>query len=109
VESFKFKDVNNQQFRYFLSGFDKGFGKWTNASLKEYTNLKVGTYAFQVQSFDARGEIVTSQPLKVIVTPPFSKSLFPRIFYFVFGISILYKIYRFQRQYYRGKQARLEQ
>ncbi|MDZ7605916.1 MAG: hypothetical protein U5K79_10110 [Cyclobacteriaceae bacterium] len=30
VESFKFKDVNNQQFRYQLSGFDAGFGAWTN-------------------------------------------------------------------------------
>ncbi len=109
VESFKFKDVNNQQFRYHLSGFDEGFGEWTNTSLKEYTNLKVGTYTFQVQSFDTRGEIVTSQPLQVIVTPPFYKSLFARIIYFVFGISILYQIYRFQRQYYRGKQARLEQ
>jgi len=109
VESFKFKDVNNQQFRYHLSGFDEGFGNWTNTSLKEYTNLKVGTYTFHVQTFDSRGEIVTSRPLEVIVTPPFYKSLFARILYFVLGISILYQIYRFQRQYYRVKNAKLEQ
>jgi DNA-binding CsgD family transcriptional regulator len=109
VESFKFKDVNNQQFRYHLSGFDEGYGKWTNTSLKEYTNLKIGTYIFQVQTFDSRGEIVTSQPLQVIVTPPFYKSLFARILYFILSISILFLIYRFQRQYYRGKNARLEQ
>jgi len=109
VESFKFKDVNNQQFRYHLLGFDEDFGKWTNTSLKEYTNLKVGTYTFRVQTFNSRGEIVTSQPLQVIVTPPFYKSLAARIIYFLVGISILYLIYRFQRQYYRGKNARLEQ
>lgn len=109
VESFKFKDVNNQQFRYHLSGFDDDFGKWTNASVKEYTNLKVGTYTFLVQTFDSRGEIITSKPLQVIVTPPFYKSLIARILYFVLGISILYQIYRLQRQYYTGKQVRLEQ
>lgn len=109
VESFKFKDVNNQQFRYHLSGFDDGYGKWTNTSVKEYTNLKVGTYTFLVQTFDSRGEIITSKPLQVIVTPPFYKSTIARILYFVLGISVLYQIYRIQRQYYRGKQIRLEQ
>lgn len=109
VESFKFKDVNNQQFRYHLSGFDEGFGAWTKAGLKEYTNLKFGTYSFQVQTFDSRGEIVTSKPLQVIVTPPFYKSIVARIVYFILGLSVLYFLYRLQRQYYRGKQLKLEQ
>jgi len=109
VESFKFKDVNNQQFRYHLSGFDEDFGLWSNASFKEYSNLKVGRYEFQVQTFNSRGEIVTSKPLVVVVVPPFYKSLFARILYAVLGISILYLIYRSQRKYYRGKQARLEE
>jgi DNA-binding CsgD family transcriptional regulator len=109
VESFKFKDVNNQQFRYYLSSFDEDFGSWTTASFKEYSNLKVGTYKFQVQTFTSRGEIVTSKPFMVIVVPPFYKSLVARILYLLAGISILYLIYRLQRQYYRGKQSRLEQ
>ncbi len=109
VESFKFKDVNNQQFRYHLSGFDEGFGEWTNASIKEYTNMKVGTYTFQVQTFDSRGEIVTSQPFQIIVNPPFYKSFLARILYFLLGLFILFQIYRFQQQYFRGKQMRLEQ
>ncbi len=109
VESFKFKDINNQQFRYNLIGFDKGFGKWTNTSVKEYTNLKAGTYEFQVQSFDSKGEIVTSKPLVIVVTPPFFKSLTARILYIVLGLSILVQVYRLQRQYYKRKQVKLEQ
>jgi ligand-binding sensor domain-containing protein/DNA-binding CsgD family transcriptional regulator len=109
IESFKFKDVNNQQFRYQLSGFDEEFGEWTNAFVKEYTNLKVGTYTFQVQTYDSRGEIVSSQPLQVIVTPPFYKSLYARILYFFLGIAILFLMYNFQRKYYKAKQSHLEQ
>ncbi|MDZ7605915.1 MAG: hypothetical protein U5K79_10105 [Cyclobacteriaceae bacterium] len=45
----------------------------------------------------------------MIVVPPFYKSLVARILYLVLAISILYMIYRLQRQYYRGKQLRLEQ
>lgn len=109
VESFKFKDVINQQFRYRLSGFDEDFGEWTTASLKEYTNLKVGTYTFHVETFNFRGEVITSQPLVVIVKPSFYKSPLARLLYALAGIFILYYIYRLQRQYYRGKQSRLEQ
>jgi DNA-binding CsgD family transcriptional regulator len=69
----------------------------------------MGTYSFQVQTFDSRGEIVTSKPLQIIVTPPFYKSLLARIVYFIFGLSLLYLLYRLQRQYYRGKQLKLEQ
>lgn len=109
VESFKFKDVSNQQFRYHLSGFDEGYGEWTTASIKEYTNLKVGSYQFRAQTFNSRGEIVISQPLMVEVSPAFYKSSLARLIYFVLAVLILYQIYRFQRQYYRAKQARMEQ
>ncbi len=109
VESFKFKDVSNQQFRYYLSGFDETYGEWTSASLKEYTNLRVGSYQFYVQAFNSKGEIVTSQPLLVEVSPAFYKSPLARFIYFVLVVLALYMIYRFQRQYYRRKQVRMEQ
>ncbi len=109
VESFKFKDVSNQQFRYYLSGFDETYGEWTSANLKEYTNLRVGSYHFYVQAFNSKGEIVISQPLLVEVSPAFYKSPLARFIYFVLVVLALYMIYRFQRQYYRRKQARMEQ
>lgn len=109
VETFKFRDVSNQPFRYHLSGFDEGFGAWTTASLKEYTNLKVGTYSFQVQTLNSRGEIVTGQPLRIEVTPSFYNSPLARVIYAVLAGLILFQLYRFQRQYYRAKQSKLEQ
>jgi len=109
VESFKFKDVSNQQFRYRLSGFDEDFGMWTTSGIKEYANLKAGTYEFHVQTFNSRGEVISSLPLLIEVAPAFYKSHFAWLLYFAFAIFVLYQIYRFQRQYYRGKQLRMEQ
>ncbi len=109
VESFKFKDVNNQQFRYYLNGFDEDYGAWTTSSIKEYTNLRVGSYQFYVQAFNSKGEIVTSQPLLVDVSPAFYKSPLARLIYFALIVLVLLQIYRFQRQYYRRKQAKMEQ
>lgn len=109
VESFKFKDVSNQQFRYYLNGFDETYSAWTTASLKEYTNLRVGRYEFYVQAFNSKGEIVTSQPLLVEVSPAFYKSPLALLIYLLFVLLALFLIYRFQRQYYRRKQVRMEQ
>ena len=108
VESFKFKDVSNQQFRYYLSGFDEGFGVWTTVSFKEYTNLNAGTYTFQVETLNSHGEIVISQPLRIEVSPSFYKTPLARMIYLMVGLFILYLFYRFQRQYYRRKQSKLE-
>lgn len=109
IESFKFKDVSNQQFRYYLAGFDEDYGSWTTSGVKEYTNLKVGHYTFQVQTFTSRGEVITGRPLRIEVTPAFYKSPLARLVYSVLAIFVLYQIYRVQRQYYRNKQRKLEQ
>ena len=109
VGSFKFKDVNNQQFRYFLKGFDEEYGDWSNTTIKEYTNLTEGDYEFYVQTYNYLGEVVTSHPLKVKVNPPWYKTLLAKVLYIGFVFFILYLIIRYQRQYYKGKASRMEQ
>jgi len=108
VESFKFKDVNNKQFRYFLKGFDEAYGVWSNATLKEYTNLKEGNYELYVQMLNYLGETVTSKPLAIEVNPPFFKSTAAKIFYVILIIAVLFQGYIFQRRRYKGKEKRLE-
>ena len=108
VESFKYKDVNNRQFRYFLKGFEDDYGDWSNVTFKEYTNLKEGTYEFFVQTSNYLGEIITSEPISIQVVPPFFKSFTARILYVVLIITVIFLIYRLQRQYYKGKQMRME-
>ncbi len=109
VETFNFKDVNNRQFRYYLKGFDKDYGGWSNTTIKEYTNLKEGSYEFYVQTFNHLGEIVTSRPVGVEVYPPIFNSLTARILYIALGILMLAQIYRIQRKRYKGKALKMEQ
>ncbi|HBH05198.1 MAG TPA: hypothetical protein DDX92_01180 [Flavobacteriales bacterium] len=108
VESFKFKDVNNRQFRYFLKGFDTGYSDWSNVTFKEYTNLETGKYEFYVQTSNYLGEIVTSDPVVIEVNPPFFKSFYAKILYTIIFIILFVLIYRLQRQYYKNKQMRAE-
>ncbi|HMQ60176.1 MAG TPA: hypothetical protein PKE06_05865 [Flavilitoribacter sp.] len=108
VEAFRFNEVNNQQFRYYLKGFDEGYGEWTNSPVKEYTNLTEGDYEFIVQTKSYLGQVITSNPLLLRVKPPFYRSLTARILYVALTILILALIFRYQRRYYKRKAREVE-
>lgn len=109
VESFQFKEVHNHQFRYFLKGFDEDYGEWTNSPTKEYTNLQEGQYEFYPQKLNYYGEIVTGQPVTLIVKPPFYKSLFAKVFYVIAGLLILFIAFVLQRSKYKRRTAKIEE
>ena len=108
IESFHFQDVNNQQFRYVLKGFDEDYGEWTNATTKEYTNLKEGDYEFVAQTRNYLGETTTSLPFFVEVKPPFFRSPLAKALYVLLGIAALLLISRYQKQKYKKKAKKIE-
>ncbi|MBK8566875.1 MAG: hypothetical protein IPN76_26995 [Saprospiraceae bacterium] len=108
VEAFQFNEVNNQQFRYFLKGFDEDYGEWTYATAKEYTNLKEGEYEFSVQTKNYLGKTITSQPLRLKVKPPFHRSLFARILYVALGVLSLLMVSKLQKHRYSLKALAVE-
>lgn len=108
VEAFQFNEVSDQQFRYFLKGFDDDYGEWTNATSKEYTNLKEGDYEFSVQSRNFLGEIITSTPLQLRVAPPFHRSMPARFLYVLLGLGVLVLVSRLQKQRYRQRALAVE-
>ncbi|TRX54805.1 hypothetical protein FNH22_18805 [Fulvivirga sp. M361] len=109
VESFKFKGASDQQFRYFLKGFDKNYGEWTNTTTKEYTNMREGEYELLVQTLNYLGETVTSTPLLLKVTPPFYRSLVAKILYVALATLMLTLAYRFQKQRLRRKEEKMNE
>ena len=109
IESFQFNEVSNQQFRYFLKGFDDDYGEWTNTATKEYTNLREGEYEFFAQTRNHLGETVTSQRLLFQVRPPLHRSLFAKILYAVIGLSVIFLVSRLQRHRFKQKAKALEE
>ncbi len=109
IEAFQFNEVNNQQFRYYLKGFDEGYGEWTNSPTKEYTNLTEGEYEFIVQTKNYLGQIVTSQPLLLEVKPPFHRSMLAMFLYVILGILALLLVSRRQKRHYKRKTQQVEE
>ena len=108
VESFQFNGGYNQEFRYFLMGFDDSYTDWVTTSTKEYSNLKEGNYEFIVQTRNHLGEITTSQPLVLHVKPPFYRSTFTKTLYFVLSLLVLYLLFKYQSQRYKKKTKKIK-
>jgi hypothetical protein len=108
VESFQFNEINNQEFRYFLKGLDKDFEPWVNTSFKEYSNLREGDYEFLFQTRNHLGEIMTSKPYFVTVSPPFHRSNLVKVIFVILGLLTLFLISRFQKQRYKYKAEEIE-
>ncbi len=109
VESFNLNAMNNQEFRFFLKGFDEDYGEWTNMPVKEYTNLTNGKYEFYAQTRNYFGEIITSQKFLFIIKPPFHRSTLGKICFAILGCIFLLWASRIQKQRYLKKAQIIEE
>lgn len=112
--SFEFSALNynssgNNQFMYFLEGFEEKWGAAGNQRMATYTNLFPGTYIFRVKGcnndgvWNEEGVAIT-----IIIKPPFWLTWW---FYSLASISIilmLYLIYKWRVRLIKNKNSQLE-
>lgn len=101
---------DKNQFSYYLKGFDEknNWSEWTSETLKEYNYLKEGKYVFHLKSrnvFMNEGNMIKYY---FKVSPPFYRSIFAYIFYFVVSVSILYFIVKWNIKRLKIANIRLE-
>ena len=109
VESYNFKEFNNQQFRYFLKGFDNKFSEWGTSTTKEYTNLKEGNYEFHVQALNYLGKETAGLPVLIKVEPPFYRTIYAKVFYVVLLILVFIAMYRYQKTRIKKKSRKIDE
>lgn len=81
------------RYRYRLEGFDEDWVERTDVSSATYTNLKAGTYKFEVEAVGPLGEFSTMRSIKIKILPPWWKSNLFYIIISVFGLAIAYVAY----------------
>ncbi len=96
------------EFSYMLENFDKNWSAWSQKNEKEYTNLPNGEYTFMVKTRLKNGEVSPVFNYKFRIHPPWYKSIWAYLFYYVFASALLYVIYYFQKRKFAHQQARHE-
>jgi DNA-binding CsgD family transcriptional regulator len=78
-----FEGGNETRYSYMLEGFDNEWSEWQPESVKEYTNLPDGDYAFRVRAKNRYGVISEAESVKFIVQSPWYKTIIAIVLYII--------------------------
>ena len=104
-----FNSSQNNQYAYWLEGFDKTWFYSNNQRSATYTNLNPGTYVFRVKGsnndnvWNERGTYI-----KIIITPPYWKTWWFNLISILLALALLYLIYIWRTSLIRTKNTILE-
>ena len=104
-----FNSSQNNQYAYWLEGFDKTWFYSTNQRTATYTNLNPGTYIFHVKGsnndnvWNERGSYI-----KIIITPPYWKTWWFNLISIALALTLLYLIYIWRTSLIRKQNNILE-
>ena len=122
--SAEFENSESVLYSYQLEPFDEDWSKWSNVTMKEYTNLREGTYTINVKVKNSYGVESTPAALKFSISPPWYRHVLAYILYFLAFVLTVYivrirmkakirknKYYETieQRRIYLEKESRIKQ
>lgn len=94
-----YDDEKNNEYSYFLEGFDKEWSEWTKETKKEYTNLREGDYTFKVKSKNIYHIESPIAEYNFSILPPWYRSFSAFIGYTILGIVfiiLIVKLYTYR-------------
>ncbi|HEY0895149.1 MAG TPA: triple tyrosine motif-containing protein, partial [Sphingobacteriaceae bacterium] len=106
--STNYGQLNNIQFSYQLSGFDKDWSAWSEKSEKDYTNLPSGRYTFKVRSRNIEGNVSDPVTYTFEVLPPWYQSRLSYLIYALLVAAGIRLVIKKQRQKHIREQEKLK-
>jgi signal transduction histidine kinase/ligand-binding sensor domain-containing protein/DNA-binding response OmpR family regulator len=101
------------KYAYYLEGWDKGWNYVGKLRTANYTRLNEGSYLFHVKAVDAAGSWTEiGESLKIVVLPPWYRSVWAYLFYSLLIGSMIYMYVQYKaqqaRQAYEVALAKIE-
>lgn len=107
-----YKNIDYNQYRYYLEGFDKSWSRWSKKNTQNYSFLNEGEYSFMVQSKNVNNQLSAITTYSFVISPPWYRSklayfIYLLLFASLFTSTILFLKHRAKREkkYLMLKQA----
>ncbi|GHT64432.1 hybrid sensor histidine kinase/response regulator [Bacteroidia bacterium] len=82
---------NFNQYAYYLEGYEKDWNPITRHNIAAYRNVSSGTYLFKVKGSNSFGVWTENETvLKIIISPPFWKSGWAYLIYFILLVIAIF-------------------
>ncbi len=85
-------------FQFRLDGYNEDWSAFSPRNSKEYTNLPVGEYTFQIKGLTAQGKTTPILNYKFVILSPWYRTVYAWIAYLLIFLFLLYIGYRFLRE-----------
>ncbi|HEY9044891.1 MAG TPA: triple tyrosine motif-containing protein, partial [Ohtaekwangia sp.] len=95
-------------YQYFLENYESTWSEWNSKTLKEYTNLKEGSYIFHVRARNVNGEISHEATYAFTILPPWYRSVWAYSFYGISILALLFTGFNLLDRKYQREQRILE-
>ncbi|MFP4447861.1 MAG: ATP-binding protein [Bacteroidales bacterium] len=104
-----YKDMNENQYSFYLDGFEDDWSSWSKTSKKQYTNLREGNYVFHVKSRNLLGIEGNSMRFEFTVEPPWYRNTVAYISYGLFLGLLFYLGLLYNSRRLKEKNRKLEE
>ena len=95
--NFQIPSKNN--YAYKLEGIDPDWVYCGNRNYASYTNINEGQYIFKIKA--SNNDLIwneNAETLKIIITPPWYRSIWAYLLYLIVLVSIIYSFYLYQKR-----------
>ncbi len=100
--TFDYSDNEQTKYKYWLENYDTEWSKPSHTNSATYKYLSPGTYVLHVKSCNSAGIWNEKETvLKIIITPPFWKTIWAILVYIILLIAALYFAYHIVRNFNR--------
>jgi serine phosphatase RsbU (regulator of sigma subunit)/ligand-binding sensor domain-containing protein len=104
-----FENHQQNEYSYYLQGFDESWSTWTKETKKEYTNLPAGKYKFRVKSKNIYGTEGKEASYQFKILPPWYQTWWAYLGYVLLAILTIYTTVRLYTRNLQARNAALEQ
>lgn len=85
-----YDNLENVEFSYQLVGFDDRWSNWSGTSIKEYTNLREGTYTMKLKVRNSNGIESEEVTVSFEVSPPWYRHFLAYLLYVVLLVGCVF-------------------
>lgn len=87
-----YENQENLMYSYKLEPFDDSWRNWSTVAIKEYTNLREGSYIMKIRAKNSYGIISDVNEVKFTISPPWYRHFLAYLLYFFLIIGAVFTI-----------------
>jgi ligand-binding sensor domain-containing protein len=104
-----YTQTNSLQLKYRLKGVDKEWITAQNPATARYSEVKDGSYIFEIQVFDSNNMLLESKNLEITILAPFYRTSWFRVLLALILVGLAYVFYKIRSDQIRNEAKKKEE